>query len=129
MINLLFFDYIKEYPKGNPYSEYIHNIVDCLQKHPEINYQSIEPVSEYFFDTLDKIEPLLLEKDLVLTHPGVLGQDVVLKIWPQLFPKLKIGVLTFNLLKYQKEPKYKNTEILDISNIESIIQFVLSAKK
>lgn len=101
------------------------DLVEMFKEHGDkVNYYDfMQDHHGSFGANKDSLERLLPEKDILLIHPGVLGQKIVFE-YPKMFPNLEIAlVIPGDFAPYKPE---NGIEIFSYNQKESIVEFVLS---
>jgi len=105
---------------------YMHNLYVLLEKHPEIQFDSLP--SHRYWDLIEnkKLETMLDSYDILLIHASILSQDYVMLELPVKFPNLKIGVVT-----RVPDDYYESRGNVSIVNVraEKILDYILSNSK
>ena len=94
-----------------------------LVKYPEVDYLDYRPESEIFDFGRVGLEKILPEKDVLLIHPGVKGQAIVLG-YPAIFPKLRIAFVIGG--EFQAYPMENGVMVIDGYRTDEIVKFILS---
>lgn len=124
MVNVLHFDY-----RPDMMVESIYALQKYLKNFPEIHYQMLnpQPGMQGFEYNQSRLEALLPAQDVLLVHPGVHAQGIVMEEYPRQFPQLSIGVLSFCEGDYDPPETVPPSKIyvLSYKNAEKIVQFIL----
>jgi len=103
------------------------SLVQNLSEYPNVNYLDYNPGSDIFETIRGDLEKLLPEKDVLLIHPGVKGQEVI-SSYPIKFPHLKIAyVIVGEFEAYQELNGIRL--FLGCRDIKRIVNFILEPKK
>lgn len=108
-------------------SELHAELLSRFYEHPFVEYEFIDPGNETRFEYIREIiESKLPNADVLLIHPGIRGQDVVIHQYPVMYPHLRIGLITPSPDQYESSDKIV---LLDCLNLDQIVNFVYSCKK
>ena len=98
-----------------------------IKKMPNVKYSSLFSPMENLTEVLQiKLETMLEDQDILLTHPGVWGQSVIFNDITKKFPRLEIAFLTGDTEEYS-ETKGK-FHLFGYKNPDTIIGFINSVE-
>ena len=91
-----------------------------------------KPSSDFICDK-ESLEKILGNYDVLIIHPGVDGQPIILKEFPSNYPNLKIGIVSPHIIIRDYDPidetKYPNIRLFPYEEQDMIIEFILAPKK
>jgi len=98
-------------------------LVAELANYPEVDYLDYRPESVIFETGKIELEKILPNKDVLLIHPGLKGQAIVLG-YPAIFPKLRIAfVIGGEFEAYHME---NGIMVIDGYRTDEIVKFILN---
>lgn len=81
-----------------------------------------------FKEIVHGVEKKVKNKDALLIHPGIWGQETIIEEFPEKFPKLEIALLADNVGKYHVETRGK-LHFFNYKDLSGIDKFLYSIEK
>ena len=123
MIRVIHFDYNK-FDSGA-----IRDGLDFeFKKHPDVQYTDFMQDHPGGTDSLKTLECLLPENDVLLIHPGVERQNIVLT-YSQQFPNLRVALVIPGDFSHYHHEEIFDTPLFGYQNIHEIVRFVLQREE